>query len=297
MAVGTGRDLAGSAERLARRVDAADRDDRPPRAEVDDRLRDRFRTLVCCLALTVLATSTRPGRILSDTKIDMAVNPVGFLGRALHLWDPEQFGQLQNQAAYYFFPMGPFYALGQLAGVPAWITQRMWLAALLCAAFLGARRLAARLGAGGPVTRLIGAMAYALGPHGLSALGQNSWEYLPLAMLPWIVLPLVTVMDVGSGAASGGGGAGRGARRGGGRGGGGARGGGGRGGRIRAAAQSGIAVALCGGSTVRRRSRCSPSRPCTWSHVRAARRDGGGWRRGGRARSAPRWPGGSSRCC
>ncbi|MFC6884114.1 MULTISPECIES: alpha-(1-_3)-arabinofuranosyltransferase domain-containing protein [Actinomadura] len=204
------------ADRLARRVDDADRDDRPPRPEVDDRLRERFRVLVCCLLLTVLATSTRPGRILADTKIDMAVNPVGFLGRALHLWDPEQFGQLQNQASGYFFPMGPFYAAGHLAGVPAWMTQRLWLALLMIAAFLGARRLAARLGAGGPVTRLLAGMAYALGPHGLSALGQNSWEYLPLAMLPWIVLPLVTAVQTD-------------------------------GGRLRAAARSGLAVALCGG--------------------------------------------------
>ncbi|MFI0447978.1 alpha-(1-_3)-arabinofuranosyltransferase family protein [Actinomadura sp. 6N118] len=208
------------ADRLARRLSDADRDlsqrPEPDEGGVDERLRERFRSAVCCLALIVLVTSTRPGRILADTKIDMAVNPLGFLGRALHLWDPEQFGQLQNQAAGYFFPMGPFYALGDLIGLPAWITQRLWLSLLLCAAFLGAKRLAERLGIGGPVSRLVGAMAYALGPHGLSALGQNSWEYLPLAMLPWIVLPLTSA-------------------------------GTGRGARIRAAARSGVAVALCGG--------------------------------------------------
>ncbi|MFL6051687.1 MAG: alpha-(1-_3)-arabinofuranosyltransferase family protein [Actinoallomurus sp.] len=182
---------------------------------IDERLRERLRTVLCCALLTLLATATRPGKIIADTKIDMALNPLGFLGRALHLWDIEQFGQLQNQVSGYLFPMGPFYVLGHFAGMPPWITQRLWLAALLCTAFLGVRRLAGRLGIGTPNARLIGALAYALSPHALASLGTNSSEYLPLAMLPWMVLPLVA-------AAHGGG-------------------------RVRAAARSGLAVACCGG--------------------------------------------------
>ncbi len=185
------------------------------------RLRERLRVLACCLALTAIAFGTRPGAILADTKIDMAVNPLGFLGRALHLWDPEQFGQLQNQAVGYLFPMGPFFALGDVLGMPAWITQRFWLSLLMCLAFTGTWRLAGRLGIGGTGrdgqwTRLFAATAYALAPNGLATLGQISSEYLPVAMLPWIVLPLVA-------AASG------------------------ECGRLRAAARSGLAVACCGG--------------------------------------------------
>ncbi len=185
-------------------------------ADVDPRLRDRLRTVVCCLALSALAFSTRPGAILADTKIDMALNPLGFLGRAVHPWDHEQFGQLQNQAVGYLFPMGPFYALGDLLDVPAWITQRFWFALLMCAAFLGVRLLAMRLGVGGPQTRLVGAAAYALAPNALATMGQLSSEYLPVAMLPWMLVPLVTAVESGDG-------------------------------RIRAAARSGIAVACCSG--------------------------------------------------
>ncbi|WP_051468473.1 alpha-(1-_3)-arabinofuranosyltransferase domain-containing protein [Actinomadura oligospora] len=188
----------------------------PAEADVDPRLRDRIRVLVCCLALTALAVCTKPGLLLADTKIDMVLDPGAFLGRALHLWDAEQFGQLQNQAAGYFVPMGPFYWLGHAAGMPPWIVQRLWFALLMCAALLGVRALAARLEIGGPAARLAAGTAYALSPHALSALGQNSWEYLPLAMLPWTVVPLVTAV-----------------RR--------------DGGRIRAAARSGLAVGLCGG--------------------------------------------------
>ncbi len=184
--------------------------------EVVARLRERLRSLACCLALTALAFGTRPGAILADTKIDMAVNPLGFLGRALHLWDPEQFGQLQNQAVGYLFPMGPFFALGDLAGMPPWITQRFWLALLMCLAFAGTRRLAERLAIGTPASRMFAAMAYALAPNGLATLGQISSEYLPVAMLPWIILPLATAATGGTG-------------------------------RIRAAARSGLAIACCGG--------------------------------------------------
>ncbi len=202
---------------------AADEDRAHEPDVLDLRLRERLHTLLGCLFLVLLATATRPGRIVADTKIDMAVNPLGFLGRALHLWDIEQFGQLQNQAAGYLFPMGPVYALGHLAGLPAWITQRFWLGTLLCVAFLGTRRLAARFGIGTPAGRLLGAMAYALGPHALASLGTNSSEYLPSAMLPWMVLPLVTAARrTVDGTPRGSG-------------------------RIRAAARSGLAVACCGG--------------------------------------------------
>lgn len=188
----------------------------PAEAAIDPRLRDRIRVFVCCLALTALALCTKPGLLLADTKIDMVLDPGAFLGRALHLWDAEQFGQLQNQAAGYFVPMGPFYWLGHAAGMPPWIVQRLWFALLMCAALLGVRALAARLEIGGPAARLAAGTAYALSPHALSALGQNSWEYLPLAMLPWTVVPLATAV-----------------RR--------------DGGRIAAAARSGLAVGLCGG--------------------------------------------------
>ncbi len=189
----------------------------------DPRLRERLHALLGCLALVLLATATRPGRIVADTKIDMAVNPLGFLGRSLHLWDIEQFGQLQNQASGYLFPMGPFYALGHYLGLPVWITQRFWLGALLCVAFLGTRRLATSFGIGTPAGRLLGAMAYALGPHALASLGTNSSEYLPSALLPWMVLPLVTATSkVADGSPRGSG-------------------------RVRAAARSGLAVACCGG--------------------------------------------------
>ena len=150
----------------------------------------RFLTPGICLLLALLPFVTAPGDIIADTKLNLAVSPAGFLARALTLWDPQQFGGLQNQVVGYLFPMGPFFALGKLAAIPAWITQRLWIAILLIAAFTGAQRLAARFGVGLPWTRIVAGLAYALSPIALSMLGQMSGEFLPMAMLPWILLPL-----------------------------------------------------------------------------------------------------------
>lgn len=154
-------------------------------------LRHRLRLLAGCMLLAAIAFNTAPGAVISETKLDMAVNPQGFLARALHLWDPAYFGHLQNQAYGYLFPMGPFYVLFRALDMPAWDIQRVWMSLVLCAAFLGTERLARAMGIGSPGTRLLGALAYALAPHALALIGINSSEFQPSAVLPWVLLPLV----------------------------------------------------------------------------------------------------------
>ena len=152
----------------------------------------RLRQATACLLLVVLAFHQSPGLIGQDTKIDLTADPSRFLGRALDLWNPSSaFGQIQNQAYGYLFPMGPFHLLGALLGAPGWVVQRTWMAVLLVTALLGVARLAARLELGTPSTRLLGAFAYALSPRVLTEIGSNSSETLPLALLPWVLVPLV----------------------------------------------------------------------------------------------------------
>src|ERR1035438_9321202 len=185
-------------------IEAAGRPDLDLRAAVgDERIRERVRVAVFCLLLAALP-------------LDLAINPARFLARALTLWDPTQFGQLQNQAVGYLFPMGPFFALGRLIHLDPWVIQRLWIALVLIAAFLGTVALAGRLGIGTPRTRILGGLSYAMSPIGLSLLGVLSAQFLPAAMLPWVLLPLA-------------GPAVRGGR-----------------GHARAAAQSAAAVAACG---------------------------------------------------
>lgn len=129
------------------------------------RLRRSPGTVLSLLLLTAIAFAQRPGQVTFDTKIDLAANPIHFMARALHLWNPEATaGELQNQAYGYLFPMGPFFAVGQLLGVPPWITQRLWTALLLAAAFYGLLRLARVMNIGTEPTRYAAALGYALAP-------------------------------------------------------------------------------------------------------------------------------------
>ena len=154
----------------------------------------RLRVATGCVLLTALAFWQQPGRIVPDTKVDLVVAPGAWLARALHAWDPTgNFGQMQNQAYGYLWPMGPFFALGKMIGVPAWAVQRLWWALLLCMAFTGVVLLAGRLGIGTPAARLAGGLVFALSPRILSELGPVSVEAWPSAVAPWVLLPLVAL--------------------------------------------------------------------------------------------------------
>nr|WP_221375421.1 alpha-(1->3)-arabinofuranosyltransferase [Actinoplanes polyasparticus] len=163
---------------------------------------DRRRPLAVsagALLLVVLAFLQRPGRTTFDTKLDLAENPIGFMARSLHLWNPwATSGELQQQAYGYLFPMGPFFAAGDLLGVPPWITQRVWCALLFCAAYFGVLLLARAMGIGSDAGRIVGALAYALAPRMLTEIGPLSSEMLPVVVLPWVMLPLVSVHRIGS---------------------------------------------------------------------------------------------------
>ena len=158
--------------------------------------RDGLWTLVICAGLVLLPFLSASGHIVNDTKLDMPYSPGSFLARALHLWDPSaSFGTLQDQAVGYLFPMGPFFIVLKAIAIPAWVVQRLWMALLLIVAFLGTRRLAAALGLGDDCGRRLGALTYALSPLMLAYIGTTSAGIVPVAMLPWVMLPLVRQVE------------------------------------------------------------------------------------------------------
>ncbi|WP_256842307.1 alpha-(1-_3)-arabinofuranosyltransferase domain-containing protein [Ornithinimicrobium cryptoxanthini] len=151
------------------------------------------RLVLGCLALTALMFRQAPGLVVPDTKLDLTADPLAFLGRSLHLWDPHGFlGQLQNQAYGYLLPVGPFHAFLIEFGLPAWVVQRLWWSVILCVAFIGTWKLARALGMGTPWTTYVAAFAYALTPRMLSEVTITSVEVWPMAMAPWVLLPLVS---------------------------------------------------------------------------------------------------------
>ncbi|MEU0503604.1 alpha-(1-_3)-arabinofuranosyltransferase family protein [Nocardia sp. NPDC005998] len=142
--------------------------------------------MVAAFLLTFLQA---PGLTVADTKYDLAQNPLGFLGRAAHLWSSQApMGQVQNQAYGYFFPHGAFFSAGHVLGLPAWVTQRIWWALLLLAGFWGIVRLCETLGIGTRGSRVVAATAFALSPRVLTTLGSISSETLPMVLAPWVLL-------------------------------------------------------------------------------------------------------------
>jgi arabinofuranan 3-O-arabinosyltransferase len=152
----------------------------------------RLRLFAVCLGLVVATFAQNAGSVAADTKLDLIVDPARFLRRSLSLWDPVgSAGQLQDQAYGYLFPMGPFFLLGKWLALPPWVIQRCWESLVLIIAFLGVVRLARLLGNQAFWPRVAAGLAYALAPRMLSELFSISAELLPVAVLPWVLVPLV----------------------------------------------------------------------------------------------------------
>ena len=149
--------------------------------------------LVVCGLLTAACFTQAPGDVLADTKLDLYVDPLRFMSTALHLWDPTAaFGQIQDQAVGYLFPMGPFFAATAKVGMSAWIAQRLWMGLLLSLAVWGTARLAAALRIGTPFGWVLGGLSYGLSAFFIGQLTSSSVGLLAAALAPWSILPLIT---------------------------------------------------------------------------------------------------------
>ncbi|MBJ7288351.1 MAG: DUF3367 domain-containing protein [Williamsia sp.] len=148
------------------------------------------------MAALIVTFVQSPGTIAADTKLDLTADPVGFLARATHLWSSQAtFGQVQNQAYGYFFPHGAFFVLGDVVGLPPWVTQRLWWAVLVFVGFLGIVRLAEALGVGSRGSRIVAAVAFVLSPRVLTTLGSISSETTVMMLAPWVLIPVVIALN------------------------------------------------------------------------------------------------------
>src|SRR3954471_8301770 len=148
----------------------------------------RRRSLEAALAALslLIALIQRPGVASSDTKIDLHVDPVGFLGDVASAWSSTgDLGHVQGgQYGGYLFPMGPFFALGHWLGLSPWLVQRLWLALVLFLAAWGAARLMEELD--GP--RVVTALLVLLNPYVVVFTARTSITLLGYAALPWLLV-------------------------------------------------------------------------------------------------------------
>jgi arabinofuranan 3-O-arabinosyltransferase len=164
----------------------------PDRPGEPVRLRDRWCFPAVFLIGLLVFVSTDTGRMIFDTKLGVDIDAAGFLARLWQLWNPlEWFGTLQNQYIGYAIPMAPFFLLGQLAHVPVWLIERLWLAVLITVGFAGLVRLARALGVGTDGTRLLAGAVFVLWPTYTVVIGSTSAGTLPGLIVPWATLPLV----------------------------------------------------------------------------------------------------------
>ncbi|BCK71448.1 coagulation factor 5/8 type [Streptomyces libani subsp. rufus] len=132
-----------------------------------------------------------PGKMTFETKLGVTTDPWRFLADLGQLWhDRAGLGGIADQYVGYAFPTLPYYGLADLAHVPVWLAERLWMSLIVTAAFWGALRLAERLRVGTPPARLLAAACYALWPTFTLVIGSTSAAALPGALLPWVLLPL-----------------------------------------------------------------------------------------------------------
>ena len=138
-----------------------------------------------------LAFAQRPGELVADTKVDLHVEPLRFLADAAAAWAPSGgLGQVQaGQYAGYLWPMGPFYALGDLVGLAPWVVHRLWLGTLLALAAWGTVRLLdALLERPRGVPALVAGVLVIANPYVVVFANRTSVTLLAYALLPWLLL-------------------------------------------------------------------------------------------------------------
>ncbi|MEA2435526.1 MAG: arabinofuranan 3-O-arabinosyltransferase, partial [Thermoleophilaceae bacterium] len=139
----------------------------------------------------LLALLQRPGLASSDTKIDLHVDPSGFLGDVASVWSPTgSLGHIQGgQYGGYLWPMGPFFALLHEIGLSPWLVQRLWLGTLLALAAWGVVRLLdALLERPRGVAHVAAGVLFAVNPYVVVFASRTTITLLGYALLPWLLL-------------------------------------------------------------------------------------------------------------
>jgi arabinofuranan 3-O-arabinosyltransferase len=132
-----------------------------------------------------------PGKVESDTKSYLYLDPDRLLSMARTMWTPRvAMGGMSHQTIGYLFPMGPYYWVMDRISVPDWVAQRLWLGTIILLAGLGIRYLLRTLGVRG-VGVPVAMVAYAFTPYVLGNSAQYTVLLGPWAAMPWWIAFMV----------------------------------------------------------------------------------------------------------
>ncbi len=150
-------------------------------------LRDRIQIFTMILISYVPLLLNDSGRVAADTKAYLYLDPFRLLERAAYMWQPElALGTVTHQNIGYLWPIGPFFAIGDLLSLPDWIVQRLWLGSIILAAGLGIRWFLKTLDWKGGAL-IVASLSYMLSPYLLNYIDRHSVILLPWAGLPWLM--------------------------------------------------------------------------------------------------------------
>jgi arabinofuranan 3-O-arabinosyltransferase len=153
--------------------------------------RDRAITFAFVALAFILAIWQRPGWATSDTKIDLYVDPVRFLSQVASVWtSTTDLGEVHSaQYSGYLWPMGPFFAVGHLIGLGAWLVQRIWLGLLYALSAWGMLKLFdALFGRPRRTLHVVGTAFFLINPYVVVFTARTSITLLGYAALPWLLL-------------------------------------------------------------------------------------------------------------
>lgn len=142
------------------------------------------------VALAVLVVPplllTRRGEVLADGRTPFLIDPSAALDGALRIWDPHRgLGSVAEGDPGHLWPLGTYHWILDTVGVPDWIAQRLWMAALLLAAGGGVLFLA-RSWRWRPSSGAAAAFVYALSPLVTTGV-LDAHGLLPFSGLPWLL--------------------------------------------------------------------------------------------------------------
>ncbi len=153
--------------------------------------RDAGYGLSFAAAAYAIAFWQKPGWATSDTKIDLHVDPVRFLGDVASVWTPSSgLGEVHSaQYGGYLWPMGPFFALFHQLGIAPWVVQRLWYGSILALAAWGMLRLLDQL-VGRPrgIVHLVATTFWVLNPYTVVFSARTTITLWGYAALPWLLL-------------------------------------------------------------------------------------------------------------
>ncbi|MBK5333553.1 MAG: DUF3367 domain-containing protein, partial [Ilumatobacteraceae bacterium] len=92
----------------------------------------RLGVVALALLAYLPALFAAPGKMPSDTKLYLYLDPSRLISDAPYTWDNRQFaGWVPHQTVTYLWPSGPWYWLFEQLHVPDWVAHRLWIATLL----------------------------------------------------------------------------------------------------------------------------------------------------------------------